>query len=285
MSANRVIKEKYKVDAIVNFLKEQRGFDFTGYRTSMLERRVQKRIYITNSRNSDDYLEYLYHHPDELDNLIDVFTINVSSFFRNPLYFEYISKIIIPELFLSKAKENDNSLRIWSAGCSFGEEPYSMAIIINEVLRKEKIPIKPNIFATDIDKEALKHASEGNYNFSCIEEVKCGIFNKYFTKKGRQFIISQEIKKMVQFSLYNLLDKNSFVPPDSIFGGFDIVLCRNVLIYFDLDYQKIIFNKLYRSLNQNGYLILGEAEVPVEGFKHKFRRENRCCKIYRKNGK
>ncbi len=88
---------------------------------------------------------------------------------------------------------------------------------------------------------------------------------------------------MVQFSFYDLLDKNRFVPPDSIFGGFDIVLCRNVLIYFDLDYQKIIFNKLYRSLNKNGYLVLGEAEVPVEGFKHKFRRENKCCKIYRKS--
>ena len=264
-------------------MKEQRGFDFTGYRTSMLERRVQKRVYSTNSKNFDDYLEYLDHHPGELDNLIDVFTINVSRFYRNSLSFEYISKIIIPELFLAKAKENDNNLRIWSAGCSFGEEPYSMAIIFNEFLRKEETSIKLNIFATDIDKKALKRASEGCYGFNSIEKIKFGIFKKFFTIEGDQFKIDPEIKKMVQFSFYDLLDKNRFVPPDSIFGGFDIVLCRNVLIYFDLDYQEIIFNKLYRSLNKNGYLILGEAEVPVEGFKHKFRRENKCCKIYRKS--
>jgi len=274
--------EKQKLNRILNVLFEQRGFDFSGYRRSMLERRVQKRIYSTKSKNLDDYLEYLLHHPDELDNLIDVFTINVSRFFRNSLSFEYINKIIIPELFQSKVKENDNSLRIWSAGCSFGEEPYSMAIIVNEFLSKEDISIRPNIFATDIDRKALKCASVGNYRADSIENVKYCIFNKYFTKEGDQFHISTEIRNMVQFSFYDLLDKNHLVPPESIFGGFDIILCRNVLIYFDLDYQKIIFNKLYRSLNPNGYLVLGEAEVPVEDFKKKFRRENKYCKIYRK---
>ena len=274
--------EKQKLNSILNVLIEQRGFDFSGYRKSMLERRVQKRVYSTKSKNLDGYLEYMLNHPDELDNLIDVLTINVSCFFRNPLSFEYLNKIIIPELFQSKVKENDNSLRIWSAGCSFGEEPYSMAIIINEFLSKEDISIRPNIFATDIDKKAIKRAEVGSYNHESINNVKFDIFKRYFTKEGDQFKISIEIKKMVQFSFYDLLDKNRLVPPDSIFGSFDIVLCRNVLIYFDLDYQKIIFNKLWRSLNPNGYLVLDEAEVPVEGFKNKLRRENKYCKIYRK---
>jgi len=275
---------KTKIKNILNLLKEQRGFDFTGYRTAMLERRIQKRIYGTNQKNFDDYFEYLIRHKDELDNLIDVFTINVSRFFRNSLAFEYINKIVIPELFLSKAKVNDNSIRIWSAGCSFGEEPYSMAIFINEFLRKEDTSVNMSIFATDIDKKALKRASAGYYSFESVKKVKYGIYEKYFTKEGDRFKISHEIKRKVSFSFFDLLDKNHIVPPDSIFGGFDIVLCRNVLIYFDLDYQKIIFKKLYKSLNQNGYLILGEAEVPIEGFNNKFRRENRFCKIYRKLG-
>ncbi|NQU54739.1 MAG: protein-glutamate O-methyltransferase CheR, partial [Bacteroidetes bacterium] len=152
--------EIHRFRKILSLLNERRGFDFSGYRVQMLERRIQKRVYSTSSKNFDDYLEYLEQHPDELDNLIDVLTINVSNFFRNPLTFEYISKIIIPELFLAKAKENDNSLRIWSAGCSFGEEPYSMAIIINELLEKEETSILPVIFATDIDKKALLRAGE-----------------------------------------------------------------------------------------------------------------------------
>lgn len=269
---------------ILNLLKEQRGFDFSGYRTSMLERRVQKRMYATNNKNFDDYLAYLHQNSDELDNLIDVFTINVSRFYRNSLTFEYIRNRIVPDLFQSKVQEKNSSIRIWSAGCSFGEEPYSMALIMNEFLKKEENTIKLNIFATDIDKKALSRAAVGSYGFNSIENIKIGILEKYFTQKDEQFKISAAIRKLVQFSFHDILDKNSFVPPDSIFGGFDIVLCRNVLIYFNLDYQKIIFDRLCRSLNKNGYLILGEAEVPIEDFKHKFRRENKCCKIYRKIG-
>lgn len=274
----------HKLKSILSLLKEQRGFDFSGYRTSMLERRVQKRVFASQSKNLDDYLSYLKEHPIELDNLIDVFTINVSRFFRNSLSFAYIIKIIIPDLFLAKKKEKDNSLRIWSAGCSFGEEPYSIAIILNEFLKKEERNIRLDIFATDIDKKAIKRASVGTYGFESIKTVKYGILKKYFSQVDEKFILTPEIKQMVQFSFYDLLDKNHLVPPDSIFGGFDIVLCRNVLIYFEPEYQKIIFNKLYKSLNKNGYLILGEAETPIEGFKHKFRKENKYSKIYRKIG-
>lgn len=274
----------HKLKSILSLLKEQRGFDFSGYRTSMLERRVQKRVFASQSKNLDDYLSYLKEHPLELDNLIDVFTINVSRFFRNSLSFAYIIKIIIPDLFLTKTKEKDNSLRIWSAGCSFGEEPYSMAIILNEFLKKEERNIRLDIFATDIDKKAIKRAAVGTYGFESIKTVKYGILKKYFSQVDEKFILAPEIKQMVQFSFYDLLDENHLVPPDSIFGGFDIVLCRNVLIYFEPSHQKIIFNKLYKSLNKNGYLILGEAETPIEGFKHKFRKENKNSKIYRKIG-
>ncbi|MCK5539042.1 MAG: protein-glutamate O-methyltransferase CheR, partial [Bacteroidales bacterium] len=251
-----------RLNKILSHLKEQRGFDFSGYRLSMLERRIQKRVYSINSKGLDDYYEYLKNHSEELEHLFDVLTINVSSFFRNCLAFELVSKMIIPEIFSTKIKENFNSLRIWSAGCSFGEEPYSMAILISELLEQEESTIQPTIFATDIDKKALKRASLGSYDVNSISEVKYGLLNKYFTKDGDNYKIDSQIKNKVQFSFYDLLDKNRLVPPDSIFGGFDIVLCRNVLIYFEPEFQNIIFNKLYKSLNKNGILILGEAEVP-----------------------
>ena len=178
---------------ILSHLNEKRGFDFSGYRLSMLERRIQKRVFGTSCSNFDEYLKYLEINPKELDNLIDVLTINVSNFFRNTLVFEFISKKIIPELFLTKTTEYNNSLRIWSAGCSFGEEPYSMAILINEFLEKEESSILPTIFATDIDKKALKRASEGSYSVSSVVEVKYGLLNKYFTKDGNNYKINSQI--------------------------------------------------------------------------------------------
>jgi len=139
-----------------------------------------------------------------------------------------------------------------------------------------------NIFATDIDNKALKTAVEGKYDYDRIKNIKFEFLNKYFNIKDNLYTLKSEIKKMVQFSFFNLLDKKHFVPPESIFGDFDIVLCRNVLIYFDHNHQEIIFNKLFKSLNSNGYLILGEAEAPIEKFAKKFKKENECCKIYRK---
>ena len=273
-----------KIKNILNLVKEQRAFDFTGSQASMMERRIQKRINATNNKGIDDYIEYLNNNSGEIDNLINVLTINVSRFFRNSFSFEYFSSVIIPKLISQKVQANENSLRIWSAGCSYGEEPYSIAIIINEFLKKEKIELDLNIFATDIDEKALKTASAGKYASNSIQDVKFALVNKYFTQKEDHFIISPEIKAIVRFSFFDMLDKKHNVPPESIFGDFDIVFCRNVLIYFNMEYQKIIFNKLYKSMKKDSYLILGESEVPVVAFKNKFKRESNIAKIYRKVG-
>ena len=273
------------VENILEILKRQRSMDFSGYRIPMLERRLQKRVHNTKTKNLKGYLEYINENQDELDHLIDVFTINVSRFFRNSLTFEYISKHILPDLLTKTEFSNkNNNIRIWSAGCSTGEEPYSIAILLNEFEKKEHKNFNANIFATDIDKKALSKAHAGMYTLESVKKIKYGILTKYFTENKGSYIIDDQITSMVQFSKYDLTDKKISVPAASIFGGFDIVLCRNVLIYFNPEFQKIIFDKLYKSLNNNGYLILGEAETPSEGYKHKFRRENKFCKIYRKIG-
>lgn len=272
------------IQKLLQLLKKQRGFDFSGYRSSMLERRIQKRVYTTQCNDLNDYLDYVQEHDEELENLIDVFTINVSHFFRNSLCFEILQKVIIQELVLSKKSEGNSQLRIWSAGCSYGEEPYSIAMIIKDYLKNENLQIETQIFATDIDKKALIRANDGFYDNSSLRSVKYRMIQKYFTQINDGFLLSPLIKDMVQFSFHDLLDKNKSVPQDSIYGSFDIVFCRNVLIYFEPEFQKIIFNKLYNSLIKNGYLILGEAETPVDGYKHKFCRESKYCKIYRKSG-
>ena len=134
---------------VLNYLNKERGFDFSGYRPSMVERRMEKRLTPTKCADVSEYLEYLKQHPHELDNLVDVLTINVSRFFRNTLAFDYMADKILPAVVFDKLSGQDPSLRIWSAGCATGEEPYSIAILIQELQRKERLNLSVNIFATD----------------------------------------------------------------------------------------------------------------------------------------
>jgi len=270
---------------ILSLLEENRGFDFSGYRTSMLNRRIQKRIFATNSADLSKYKEYLEQDKSEFDKLIDVLTINVSRFFRDAFVFEYFTNQILQKLILEKKHSNDRSLRVWSAGCAAGEEPYSIAILIKDIFEKEKLSLNTTIIATDIDKKILKSAKEGIYSTDSIKNVKYSILKKYFVSQDSTFKLKSEIKDMVSFSEFDMLNKKYNVPPDSVYGDFDVVLCRNLLIYYNTDYQDIIYNKLFKSLSNNGIIFLGEAEVPSNKFKNKFNRTSKFSKIYKiKNG-
>ncbi len=274
---------KQKIYKIVTLLKSQKGIDFSGYRPAVLERRINKRIDLTKSEDFDKYYEYLIQNSDELENLIDVLTLNVSHFFRNALMFEVLRKKIIPDILSRKEKNNENSIRIWSAGCSRGEEPYSVALIIKHILNTKNSNLQVKIFGTDIDEKSLEEAKAGNYKPYYLKNVKCDVLNKYFNANLGFYTLDDDIKNMVRFSFFDLVDKKTSFPSESIYGGFDIVFCRNVLIYFEPETQRVIFNKLYNALNTDGYLILGEAESLLEEFKSKFTRENQYSKIYIKN--
>jgi chemotaxis methyl-accepting protein methylase len=267
---------------IIDYLLEKRGFDFSGYRPDMLERRIGQRLTAKTCNDFNEYLSCLQRDTDEMDELIDVITINVSRFFRDTLIFELIADRILPAIIREKTGMQDNSLRIWSAGCAMGEEPYSLAILLQELLEKERSSMNLHIFATDIDDRVLKDAKKAVYPSSSVENIKYRLLTKYFTQEGTSFRLIPEIKKLVTFSLYDMLDKKRGVPPESVFGNFDLVLCRNLLIYFNIEYQEIIFAKLYRSLAKNGYLILGEAESPSMTYKRHFSRVFDFAPVYRK---
>ncbi len=270
-----------EIEEILGYLNEKRGFDFSGNRPAMIERRIGNRLSAVSRTDFYAYQGYLEKHPEELDNLINVLTINVSRFFRNTLTFEYIADIVLPAIISQKTKNSDFSLRVWSAGCSTGEEPYSIAILINELMKNEEVKFDLNIFATDIDEVAIKKARTGVYPLESIKDIKYRLLKKYFTMDDEYCALHPEIKELVSFSVYDMLDKKTYVPPESVFGNFDIVLCRNVLIYFQAEHQDMIFSKLYRSLSKDGYLVLGEAEIPLTKYQRYFVKENECCHIYR----
>ena len=270
---------------ILDHLNKHRGVDFSGYRAAMIQRRIDQRVSFTHCSDTRAYLSYLKSNPHEIDILIETLTINVSSFFRNTLVFEYLGKQLLPALLQQKKSLTHPSLRIWSCGCAMGEEPYSMAILINECIEMERQgpDVNVDIFATDIDANAIKKAKKAVYQKESIKNIKYGLMEKNFLSKGDAFHLLSFLKQQVSFSVYDILDQNSYAPPESIFGDFDMVLCRNVLIYFNTEYQDKIFDKLYRALNINGYLILGEAEVPPIKYQNHFRKVNECCHIYQKH--
>lgn len=169
---------------VLNYLNKERGFDCSGYRSSMLERRMGKRLTPTKCAGFPAYLEYLKKHPHELDNLVDVLTINVTRFFRNTLAFDYIADKRLPAIVFDKKNGRDPSLRIWSAGCATGEEPYSIGILIQELQRKERLNLSVNIFATDIDEKILEKARKAVYPYASIKNIKFRLLKRYFKEKG-----------------------------------------------------------------------------------------------------
>ncbi len=279
---------------ILTILKQQHGIDFSGYRPGMIGRRIALRMQAAGLARVEDYCAHLRDNPGELERLLDCLTIKVSRFFRNALVFEYLAQHVLPRLLHRKKQGKDRSIRLWSAGCSLGEEAYSLAILLKELLGKEDLPESPVIFGTDIDASALEQAKKGVYPAESLKETKLGLSKRYFIPVGDQanqrldgedaqrFRIIPEIRELVFFSVYDILAPATWAPPESVYGGFDLVSCRNVLIYFEAELQQRVFAKLYQTLIPGGFLVLGESEAPPREYEDRFVRHTDSCRIYRK---
>ena len=184
---------------------------------------------------------------------MNVLTINVTQFFRNLSTFEAIRKTIIPGILEKKGENIQRHIRFWSAGCASGEEAYSLAILLKEALQDEEKNYSIMIYGTDVDTEILKKAKDGVYTWMQLEGLPKRYLDKYFFQVGDKFALDPGIKKMVYFKISDLLK-------DEGFSRLDLILCRNILIYFSLDIQEKILTRFHRSLNTNGYLILGKVE-------------------------
>jgi len=265
---------------VIAFAAERRGFRSSGYCLSVLERRVRERIVSAGAAGVEEYLRLLESDPSELDLLVEALTVKVSAFFRDPLVFEYLNELVFPTLLARKGAEGNRSVRVWSAGCAGGEEPYSVAILLHELSRREIPPVDVTIFATDVDERALARGREALYPASAVANVRHGILSSSFRPEADSWRVLPEVARLVRFSVHDLLDGRTAAPAESIFGTFDLVLCRNVLIYFDAAAQAAALSALVRSLAEGGHLLLGQTESPPGPWRERLRRVNDFCSLW-----
>ncbi|MBW2117970.1 MAG: protein-glutamate O-methyltransferase CheR [Deltaproteobacteria bacterium] len=230
----------------------ERGLDLSQYREKCLKRRIDVRLRTTGVHNYLEYMAVLKKDPSEYDRLFDALTINVTNFFRDKNTYRVIEKTVIPELISSKKRKGKRIIRVWSAACASGEEPYSMAILFHEILGERIGDYLISIYATDIDEKVMEKAKRAEYEAGTFSEVDAKILRRYFNR-NLKYSLKEEIKKMVRFKRHDLIS-------DRPLAHLDIILCRNVLIYFSRDLQIRLFDKFYVALNRDGYLILGKTE-------------------------
>ncbi|MCM8812309.1 MAG: late competence development ComFB family protein [Candidatus Omnitrophica bacterium] len=251
-----------------------RGVDFSQYRERMLQRRIAVRMRERKVETYPEYLQILTHEPQEYEALFDVLTINVSSFFRDDAVWEKLENEIVPEIIGRKAPAG-SPVRIWSAGCSHGEEPYSLAIMLYELLETHPRGVRFEIVATDIDKACLRQAGKGHYRRDVLRNVNARRLKRFFLPVDDEFIVVPHIKTAVHFEERNLIH-------DAGISGVDMILCRNVFIYFNRSLQEQLIMKYYYCLAEGGYFIMGNSETLLGEARELFREVDAACRIYQK---
>jgi two-component system CheB/CheR fusion protein len=263
--------DEKNIKAIVGLIKEKMPFDFTDYKLTTLLRRTKRRAAYSNFTTLGNYLDFLKTDQTEVQTLAKDFLISVTSFFRDKEAFNYIQAQIFPDLL--KRLEPDEELKMWVAGCATGEEVYSLAILLAELLKDSYKGLIIKIFATDIDSAALLHAGKGVYSPTIAKDVSAERLKKYFIKEGANYRVTPFIRKMVIFAQHDMV-KN---PP---YCNMQFVSCRNMLIYMTSVLQKKIYTMLLFGLKKDGYLFLGSSENPMPIMKN-LEVVNKKWKIYK----
>lgn len=258
------------------------GMYFPDSKKYLIDSRVTSRMEELSLDSLDAYLYYLKYDPKkeaELTKLLDEVTINETSFFRNMPQIDALKNIVLPNIIESKKEAGIKNINIWSAACSSGEEPYTIAIILKEVLGYSINTWNINLLATDINTEVLEKAKKGVYTRNSLRNTPDDIKKKYFTENKDNFIISSEIKDRINFQRLNLVDRMK----TRLIRSQDIIFCRNVLIYFDLESKKRVVSSLYNSLANNGHLFIGHSES-LHGVSSAFKLMHlKGCMVYKKD--
>lgn len=237
---------------LLNYIKRNRGFDFTGYKRSSLMRRVSKRMQLLGIENISEYLDYLEVESQEFVYLFNTILINVTSFFRDRASWDYLAEQIIPQIVARK--QINQPIRIWSAACASGQEAYTLAIILAETLGVDEFHTKVKIYGTDMDEDALHQARQAIYGTNEVGGIPPALLDKYFEHFEDRYRFRKDLRRSVIFGRHNLLQ-------DAPISRIDLLLCRNSLMYFNTEAQTKIIARFAFALNDGGFLFLGKAEM------------------------
>lgn len=250
-------------DQLYMYMSDYQNVDLSVYDSDFLDRSLEKHIKLSGWNSIDDFFEQIVFKPDEISIFFESLHIGYTEFFRNPLTFVLLEYYVLPELIQRVKDGNRHEIRIWSAACGTGQEVYSLAILMNELIANQNSKISFRIFGSDINKSHLKTAQKGIYQKSSLNNINFKQLNKWFIPHDDHFIINPELRQNISFSQFNLLDKQLYCPQASIFGDFDLILCCNVLFYFTPDVRDFVVSKFGYCLSKNSYLVTGEVEREI----------------------
>lgn len=272
--SSRYEKAPDNLQQIFAMLLRRHGCDFSDYKPTTINRRIERRMAVNKLDKLEDYVRYLSHSVNELDLLYKDILISVTGFFRDIDAFKALD-LVIPKIIESK-KNGKSNIRVWVPGCATGEEAYSIAILFAEKLVKNINQYNIQIFGTDIDNDAIVRARKAVYSQASVVDVDKKILERYFVRQDNMLQVSKSIREMVVFARQDLVKD----PP---FSHLDLVSCRNVLIYFNTNLQRRIIPIFHYSLNQGGYLFLGKSES-IGQLDDLFIPVNKKWKIYKRRG-
>lgn len=247
---------------IADLVYENCGIVFKDSNVSVLISRISTKLKEKNLA-SGEYLKLLRTNKSELTSFIDFVTTNFTSFFRNPKQFEILKEVILPEII--KSNSASKNIKIWSAGCSTGEEAYSILMTVDDFFRSGGLAAsgwKCQVVASDISLESLFIAKEGKFPLKTVEKIEAGYLSRYFDNLEDSYLVREEYKKQIRFDYHNLIFDNGI-------RDVDVTFCRNVLIYFDEEVQKKVLTNIYKSMKDKSYLLIGHSESLIglfEGF-------------------
>ncbi|HEX9945571.1 MAG TPA: chemotaxis protein CheB, partial [Thermoanaerobaculia bacterium] len=251
-------------------LRRQTGHDFRRYKQSTLVRRVRRRMHEARTSSIVDYVEYLGQDTKEVDQLFRDLLISVTHFFRDPETFDLLAAEVVPRLF--EGKDGDSQVRVWVPGCATGEEAYSIAMLLRERMDRLETPPPVQVFATDIDAQAVEAARQGWYPESVAGQIPAERLERFFVKHGNLYQVSRDIREICLFSLHSLI-------ADPPFSRLDLISCRNLLIYLEGELQKKVVALFHYALRPGGYLLLGPSEM-IAGQPELFRTIDKKHRIF-----
>jgi len=246
------------LEKIIQRINRVTKFNAHYYRLSTLRRRLQLRLQATKSKCYRDYLSFIKKDSAECFKFVDVLTINVTEFFRDKRVFLTLKKKILPGLLEATVAKKRKRIRIWSIGCSKGQEPYSLAIIMDELAQSSNKKIAITIHGTDVNREVLKQAKKACFRLQDLKNVPRRYINNFVQKiNNNDFTVKFDIRKLVKFKHHDFITGSSL-------GKFDLIMCRNLFIFIEPHFQEELLKKIHASLRKEGILVLGTAEAATD---------------------